>query len=52
MPQHYPQLAAVSQYIVVGHSVSQTAATLRIATRTAEKHLEHCYHAPNITGRA
>ncbi len=44
--------AEVLRLIAMGHSSIDAAATLGIAPRTAQKHLEHCYRALQVSSRS
>jgi DNA-binding CsgD family transcriptional regulator len=42
----------VLRLVAMGHSDTTAAGTLGIATRTAQKHLEHCYRILEVSDRA
>jgi DNA-binding CsgD family transcriptional regulator len=44
--------AEVLRLVAMGSSDQDAAATLGIAVRTAQKHLEHCYRALEVNGRS
>jgi DNA-binding CsgD family transcriptional regulator len=44
--------AEVLRMVAMGSSDHDAAAALRIAVRTVQKHLEHCYRALGVTGRS
>lgn len=44
--------ADVLRLVAMGHSDQDAAAALGISTRTAQKHLQHCYRALAATGRS
>ena len=44
--------AEVLRLVAMGHSNQRAARALGIAERTAQKHLEHCYRALDVTSRS
>lgn len=44
--------AQVLRLVAMGHSDESAAATLAIAPRTAQKHLEHCYRTLEVSDRS
>jgi DNA-binding CsgD family transcriptional regulator len=44
--------AEVLRLVATGHTAPEAAAALGIASRTAQKHLEHCYRMLGVTNRS